>query len=129
VPQVLPAWVAVALHRADINLRGTVILGVVGVIGVGYELDGALHGGPAGMRRVIPLVIIIIVLCVLFEIVSSLLRTRLLGVRPTGRGLPDTVARAVARTKAENERVTSTGTTRTTERNARLQAAMQRPGA
>ncbi len=127
VPQVLPAWVAVALHRADINLRGTVILGVVGVIGVGYELDGALHGGPAGMRRVIPLVIIIIVLCVLFEIVSSLLRTRLLGVRPTGRGLPDTVARAVARTKAENERVTSTGTIRTTERNARLEAAMQRP--
>lgn len=50
VPQVLPAWVAVTLHRADINLRSTVILGVVGVIGIGYELDGALHGGAAGMR-------------------------------------------------------------------------------
>lgn len=85
VPQTLPAWIAVALHRADINLRGTVILGVVGVVGIGYELDDALHGGPAGMRRVIPLVVIIIALCIGFEIVSSLLRAKLLNVRPTGR--------------------------------------------
>ncbi|MGO1508762.1 MAG: PhnE/PtxC family ABC transporter permease [Microbacteriaceae bacterium] len=127
VPQVLPAWVAVTLHRADINLRGTVILGVVGVIGVGYELDEALHGGPAGMRRVIPLVIIIIVLCVLFEIVSSLLRTRLLGVQPTGKGLGDTVARAAARKSASAEGATSTGAIKTLDRNARIEAAMHRP--
>lgn len=127
VPQVLPAWVAVALHRADINLRSTVILGVVGVIGVGYELDEALHGGPAGMRRVIPLVIIIIVLCVLFEIVSSLLRTRLLNVRPTGKGVGDTVARAVARRKASAEGATSTGAVKTHDRNTRIEAAMHRP--
>ncbi|WP_309068358.1 ABC transporter permease subunit, partial [Microbacterium sp.] len=55
VPQALPAWIAVSLHRADINLRGTVILGVVGVAGIGLELDEALHAGPSGMRRVIPL--------------------------------------------------------------------------
>ncbi|MCK3768594.1 ABC transporter permease subunit [Microbacterium aerolatum] len=127
IPQVLPAWIAVALHRADINLRGTVILGVVGVIGIGYELDEALHGGPAGMRRVIPLVVIIIVLCVLFEVVSSLLRTRLLGVQPTGKGLGDTVARAVARTKASVEGASTTGAIRTQDRNARIEAAMHRP--
>lgn len=131
VPQVLPAWIAVTLHRADINLRGTVILGVVGVIGVGYELDGALHGGPAGMRRVIPLVVIIIVLCILFEIVSSLLRTKLLGVQPTGKGFGDTVARAVARTKASSSSAsdgpTSTGAITTQNRNARIEAAMHRP--
>src|SRR5690606_16886890 len=34
-PQVLPAWIAIGLHRADINLRGTVILGYVGVAGIG----------------------------------------------------------------------------------------------
>src|SRR5690606_2428762 len=79
VPQVLPAWVAVTLHRADINLRGTVILGVVGVIGIGYELAGALHGGPARMRRVMPLVVIITVQCVLFDIVSQLRRPSPIG--------------------------------------------------
>ncbi|MDP3952047.1 ABC transporter permease [Microbacterium sp.] len=127
VPQVLPAWVAVTLHRADINLRGTVILGVVGVVGIGYELHGALHGGPAGMRRVIPIVIIIIALCVVFEIVSSLLRTRLLNVQPTGKGVGDTVARSVARRNAksaESARETRTGTQ---DRNARIEAAMHRP--
>ena len=129
VPQVLPAWVAVTLHRADINLRATVILGVVGVVGVGYELDGALHGGPAGMRRAIPLVVIIIALCVVFEIVSSLLRTRLMGVRPTGRGIGDTVARAVAREKLSSAETKTGNMARTTtqERNIRLEAAMHRP--
>jgi len=127
VPQVLPAWVAVTLHRADINLRSTVILGVVGVIGIGYELDEALHGGPAGMRRVIPLVVIIIVLCVLFEIVSSLLRTRLLGVQPTGKGFGDSVARAVARKKASSDVTTNTVATATLDRHARIEAAMHRP--
>lgn len=126
VPQVLPAWVAVTLHRADINLRGTVILGVVGVVGIGYELDDALHGGPAGMRRVIPLVVIIIVLCVLFEIVSSLLRTRLLNVRPTGKSVGDTVARAVARRSARAGEARATTST-TQDRNTRIEAALHRP--
>ena len=127
VPQVLPAWIAVTLHRADINLRGTVILGVVGVVGLGYELSGALHGGPAGMRRVIPLVVIIIVLCVLFEIVSSMLRTRLLGVQPTGKGVGDTVTRAVARKKAAAGGPASAVMIKTLDRNARIEAAMHRP--
>ncbi len=96
VPQVLPAWIAVTLHRADINLRSTVILGVVGVAGLGYDLDHALHGGPAGMRRVIPIVIIIIVLCMVFEVISSLVRAKLLGVRPSGKSTGDTAIRALA---------------------------------
>lgn len=127
IPQVLPAWVAVTLHRADINLRGTVILGVVGVVGIGYELDGALHGGPAGMRRVIPIVVIIIALCVVFEIVSSLLRTRLLGVRPTGKGLGDTVARAVSRRGAKGSAEATPVQVKTLDRDARIEAAMHRP--
>lgn len=127
VPQVLPAWVAVTLHRADINLRGTVILGVVGVVGIGYELDDALHGGPAGMRRVIPLVVIIIALCVLFEIVSSLLRTRLLNVRPTGKSVGDTVARVVARRSARAGDAQPATSATTQERHVRIEAAMHRP--
>jgi len=117
-PQVLPAWVAVVLHRADINLRGTVILGYVGVMGIGAELNGALHAGPAGMRRVIPIVIIIILLCVVFEIVSSSLRAKLLNVRPTGKGVGDTVVRNVLR--AKDARVAATSA-------ERVEAAIRRP--
>jgi phosphonate transport system permease protein len=126
VPQALPAWIAVALHRADINLRGTVILGVVGVAGLGLELDEALHAGPSGMRRVIPLVLIIIALCLLFEIVSSLLRARLLGVRPTGKGAGATVARAIA--QRTGDRVTGPARPASVaERHERVEAAMHRP--
>lgn len=127
VPQVLPAWVAVSLHRADINLRGTVILGVVGVAGLGYELDGALHAGPAGMRRVIPIVVIIILLCVVFEVVSSVLRARLLGVQPTGRGIGDRLGRALSRSGANASDAAAAQPQAVRDRNVRLEAAMHRP--
>lgn len=120
-PQVLPAWIAVGLHRADINLRGTVILGYVGVLGIGAELNGALHAGPAGMRRVIPIVVIIIVLCVVFEIVSSSIRARLLGIQPTGKGLGDTIVRGTMKAAAAARPVLAS------DRAARVDAAMRRP--
>lgn len=118
-PQVLPAWIAIVLHRADINLRGTVILGYVGVAGIGAELSGALHAGPAGMRRVIPIVLIIIALCIVFEIVSSSLRAKLLGVRPTGKRLGDTIVRNVMRASEKAKPAASA-----TER---VDAALRRP--
>lgn len=120
-PQVLPAWIAVGLHRADINLRGTVILGYVGVAGIGAELNGAMHAGPAGMRRVIPLVVIIIVLCVLFEIVSSSIRAKLLGVQPTGKGVGDTVVRGAMKLAAKAQAA------RSEDSAVRVENAMHRP--
>jgi phosphonate transport system permease protein len=122
VPQALPAWIAVTLHRADINLRGTVILGVVGVAGLGYDLDEALHAGPSGMRRVIPIVLIIILLCVVFEIISSSIRARLLNVRPTGRGVGDSVVRAVMKRTA-----TTASAAAAVPANVRIEAALHRP--
>ncbi len=41
LPQVLPSWVATVLHRNDINLRGSVVLGYVGVAGLGLEMSYA----------------------------------------------------------------------------------------
>ncbi|GAA3649547.1 PhnE/PtxC family ABC transporter permease [Microbacterium marinilacus] len=120
-PQALPAWIAVALHRADINLRGTVILGYVGVAGIGAELSGAMHAGPAGMRRVIPLVVIIIALCIVFEIVSSSIRAKLLGVRPRGRGVGDTVVRGAMGLAAK------AAERRPDDRATRVEAALRRP--
>ncbi len=126
VPQAFPAWIAVALHRADINLRASVILGVVGVAGLGYDLFQALHT-TAGMRRSIPLVLVIVVLCILFEIVSSTLRARLLGVRPTGRGAGDSVVRGLMNASPKANAALGRATGATAERNARIEAAMHRP--
>lgn len=125
IPQALPAWIAVSLHRADINLRGTVILGVVGVAGLGYELDEALHAGPAGMRRVIPIVVIIIALCIIFEILSSSIRARLLGVQPTGRGIGDALVRSFRRSAAAP--LTGTPAAAQYDLHTRVEAAMHRP--
>ena len=124
VPQALPAWIAVGLHRADINLRETVILGYVGVAGLGLELSNSIHA--LNYRRAFPLAITIIVLCILFEVVSSMVRSRLLGVRPTGKGIGDTLVRAAAR---RSPRFAASIEKRgaTTDRAAAIHAAMNRP--
>lgn len=124
VPQALPAWIAVGLHRADINLRETVILGYVGVAGLGLELSNSIHA--LNYRRAFPLAITIIVLCILFEVVSSMVRSRLLGVRPTGKGLGDTLVRAAAR---RSPRFAASIEKRgaTTDRAEAIHAAMIRP--
>ena len=43
LPQVLPSFVATALHRLDINLRVSVVLGFVGVNGIGYAIANAFR--------------------------------------------------------------------------------------
>jgi phosphonate transport system permease protein len=124
VPQVVPAWIAVALHRADINLRETVILGYVGVAGLGLELANAIHA--LNYRRAFPIALTIIVLCILFEIVSSTVRSRLLGVQPTGRGVGDAIVRAAARRSPTIARaIEKPGST--ADRAAAIQAALKRP--
>ncbi|MBG6214414.1 MAG: ABC transporter permease subunit [Cryobacterium sp.] len=87
LPQVLPSWVATVLHRNDINLRGSVILGYVGVVGLGLEMSYAFKSLNYSLGLGIALVIF--ALCVIMEIVSSAVRTMMLGTGPTGRGLDD----------------------------------------
>ncbi len=82
LPQVLPSWVATILHRNDINLRGSVILGYVGVAGLGLEMSYAFKSLDYSLGLGIALVMF--VLCVLMEIVSSVVRSAMLGVEPTG---------------------------------------------
>jgi len=124
VPQALPAWIAVGLHRADINLRETVILGYVGVAGLGLELSNSIHA--LNYRRAFPIAITIILLCIIFEVVSSMVRSRLLGVRPTGKGVGDSLVRAAAnRSPRFAASLQKPGVT--TDRAAAIQAAMTRP--
>lgn len=94
LPQVLPSWVATVLHRNDINLRGSVVLGYVGVAGLGLEMSYAFKSLNYSLGLGIALVMF--ALCVVMEIVSSAVRKAMLGVAPTGRGLGDRVVRGVA---------------------------------
>ncbi|WP_295010484.1 ABC transporter permease subunit [uncultured Microbacterium sp.] len=77
LPQVLPSWVATVLHRNDINLRGSVVLGYVGVAGLGLEMSYAFKALNYG--RGLGIALIIFVLCVVMEIVSSAVRGAMLG--------------------------------------------------
>ncbi|NRD26514.1 phosphonate ABC transporter, permease protein PhnE [Frigoribacterium sp. VKM Ac-2836] len=95
LPQVLPSWVATVLHRNDINLRGSVILGYVGVVGLGREMSFAFKSLDYGLG--LGYALVIFVLCVVMEVVSSSVRAAMLGITPTGRGLGDRVVRRATR--------------------------------
>lgn len=124
VPQAIPAWIAVGLHRADINLRETVILGYVGVAGLGLELANSIHA--LNYRRAFPIAITIIILCIVFEVVSSVVRSRLLGVRPVGNGIGDSIVRSAARrSRSIAAAIEKPGAT--DDRALAIQAAMRRP--
>lgn len=80
LPAVMPAIVATGLHRFDINLRASVILGWVGVGGIGLELSTALS--IRDYDRGLALAAVILALCILTEIISGIWRSKLLG-RPS----------------------------------------------
>lgn len=93
LPQVLPAFVAVALHRLDINLRVSVVLGFVGVGGIGFAIAEALK--TLNYHRGIALALVVLLLCIIVELISGAIRTALLGrgAAGTGTGLLATLAR------------------------------------
>jgi phosphonate transport system permease protein len=76
LPQVIPAFVATALHRLDINLRISVLLGFVGVNGLGYAIATAFK--QLDYRRGMALAAVILTLCILVELMSGAIRRALL---------------------------------------------------
>ncbi|MCL2787940.1 MAG: ABC transporter permease subunit [Micrococcales bacterium] len=85
LPQVFPSWVATTIHRADINLRGSVILGYAGVAGLGLAMRGAF--ATLDYARGLAIAVIMLMLCIVMEVISSAARRRLLGVgRSRGGG-------------------------------------------
>lgn len=83
IPQVMPQLIATALHRFDINLRTSVLLGYVGVAGIGLELASALR--TMQYQRGMALALIILILCIAVEMLSGAIRANLLGRVPTDR--------------------------------------------
>ncbi|MBL7492413.1 ABC transporter permease subunit [Frankia sp. AgB1.9] len=102
-PQVLPSWIATVLHRFDINLRGSAILGYAGVGGLGYAMSIAFEDFPQGYGRGLGIALVIFVLCVVLEIISSTIRRSLLGIQPVGNSLGDRIGRARARNRPTPE--------------------------
>ncbi len=94
-PQILPSVVSIVLLRNDINIRVSVILGFVGVYGLGYQISFAMQ--TLDYRRAMALAVVMFVLCLVMEIISSAIRTNLLGIQPTGRGIGDRLQRVLSR--------------------------------
>ncbi|WP_078942840.1 phosphonate ABC transporter, permease protein PhnE [Streptomyces viridochromogenes] len=92
LPQVLPAFIATALHRLDINLRGSVLLGFVGVGGIGFEIAQSFQR--LDYRRGMALAVVVLALCLAMELLSGTVRHAIL------RG-------AVQEGKARRNRLTS----------------------
>ncbi|MBM7832784.1 phosphonate transport system permease protein [Agromyces cerinus] len=137
LPQVLPSWVATVLHRNDINLRGSVVLGYVGVVGLGMEMSFAFKS--LNYSEGLGIALVMFALCVVMEIVSSVVRQAMLGGTPTGRGLGDRVVRFAGRVGAQRRIETSSAGLDTplssatrpagssAPRPAELEAALRRP--
>src|SRR5690606_10020323 len=70
--------------------------------------------------------LIILALCILFEIVSSVLRARLLGVQPNGKGMGDLIVRTATKRSPAIARVLQKPGVEV-DPMERIRAAMQRP--
>lgn len=86
IPQTLmPQLIATALHRFDINLRTSVLLGYVGVGGIGLAIADSLR--TLDYQRGMTLAVIVLVLCIVIELVSGSIRAALMastGAKITG---------------------------------------------
>jgi len=77
VPQVLPAWIALVLYRFETNLRQATILGFVGAGGIGFELTASMK--LFQYRDTAACIIVIVVMVMIADAISSRLRARILG--------------------------------------------------
>lgn len=76
LPEVVPSLVANTLYRFDINIRSSIILGMVGAGGIGYELVTALQS--LAYERAASVMVVVLVLVVVVEAVSNQIRKRYL---------------------------------------------------
>lgn len=79
----MPQIIATALHRFDINLRTSVLLGYVGVGGLGMEIANSLR--MMNYKRGMALAFVVLLLCIAVELISGALRAAILS--PSGKAL------------------------------------------
>lgn len=84
IPQkLLPQMIATALHRFDINLRTSVLLGYVGIGGIGLAISESLR--VLDYQRGMALALIVLMLCIALEMISGSIRKALMD--KAGRGI------------------------------------------
>lgn len=77
IPQVLmPQLIATALHRFDINLRTSVLLGYVGVGGIGLAISDSLR--VLNYQRGMALALLVLLLCIAIELISGSIRAAIM---------------------------------------------------
>ncbi|GAB3701964.1 phosphonate ABC transporter, permease protein PhnE [Mariniluteicoccus flavus] len=97
IPPLMPQIIATALHRFDINLRTSVILGYVGVEGVGLAMADSLRS--LNYQRGMAYAFAVLVLCIVVELVSGAIRTAIMSRTGATSSRPtwaDRVTRRVA---------------------------------
>lgn len=81
--QMVPQMIATALHRFDINLRTSVLLGYVGVGGIGHAISNSLS--TMNYQRGMALALVILLLCIAVELISAALRAAIMNGSRSGR--------------------------------------------
>ncbi|MDO5681408.1 MAG: phosphonate ABC transporter, permease protein PhnE [Propionibacteriaceae bacterium] len=115
LPALTPQIIATALHRFDINLRTSVILGYVGVGGIGLALADSLRS--LNYQRGMALAVVVLVLCVVTELISGALRTAIMTGDTGRRSWSDKLWQSVWPTKPiTRERITPPWTKSRVER-------------
>lgn len=85
IPQkLMPQLIATALHRFDINLRTSVLLGYVGVGGLGLAIADALR--VLDYQRGMALALVVLAICIITELISGTIRAALLGGSQAAKG-------------------------------------------
>ncbi len=79
LPQLIPSFIAIALYRLDINFRSSTLLGLVGAGGIGLQIRA--YQGSLRYPELLGVTLLIIVLIVVVEIVSTGVRSTILGHR------------------------------------------------
>ncbi|GGG74922.1 phosphonate ABC transporter, permease protein PhnE [Corynebacterium pelargi] len=99
IPQaLLPQIIATALHRFDINLRTSVLLGYVGVGGIGLAISESLR--VLDYQRGMALALVVLGLCIVTELISGTIRQALLGGHSSASRPKTWVDRLWSRTRA-----------------------------
>lgn len=75
IPQILPRAVALTIYRWDSNIRGSVVIGIVGAGGIGLTLLNSYRRYEYDVTLAIIIIIIAIVL--VGEVISALIRRRI----------------------------------------------------
>ena len=81
VPQALPSFIATALFRLEINIRGSAVLGLVGAGGIGQVISESLE--TIQYKPALAAVIVVFFVILIVELVSTSIRQSLIGEAAT----------------------------------------------